>query len=84
MASPSTMPGNTIGSEAKLSSSQRPGSRVFTTIQQITAVTSMMMVALATASRRLFHTARSRFGYAMMVRYGSSVRRESASIDGTA
>ena len=44
------MPGNTIGREAKLSSSHRPGILVFTTIQQITAVTSMMIVALATAS----------------------------------
>src|SRR4051812_43712790 len=61
IARPSTMPGKTIGSEAKLSSSQRPGSRVFTTIQQITEVTSMMTVALATASSRLFQTERNRF-----------------------
>ena len=62
IARPSTMPGNTIGSEAKLSSSQRPGSLVFTTIQQITEVTSMMMVALASARSRLFHTERTMFG----------------------
>jgi hypothetical protein len=59
---PSTRPGNTIGSEAMLSSSHRPGSLVFTTIQQMTDVTSMITVALPKASSRLFHTERVRFG----------------------
>ena len=40
------MPGKTSGSEAILSSSQRPGSFVFTTSQQITEVTSMTTVAV--------------------------------------
>ncbi len=62
IARPSTRPGNTIGSEAMLSSSQRPGRRVFTTIQQITEVTSMTMVALATARTRLFQIERTMFG----------------------
>ena len=57
--SPSTRPGNTIGSEARLSSSQRPGIFVFTTIQQITEVTSMMIVALLEHSSRLFQIARA-------------------------
>src|SRR6266702_2204120 len=43
---PSTSPGKTIGSEATLSRSQRPGSLVLTTIQQMTEVTSMITVAL--------------------------------------
>ncbi len=68
IARPSTRPGKTIGSEAMLSSSQRPGSLVFTTIQQITEVTSMMRVALPIASSRLFHTERVRFGYERIVR----------------
>ena len=55
------MPGNTIGSEAKLSRSQRPGSFVLTTIQQMTDVTSMISVALDTASSKLFQKARSWF-----------------------
>src|SRR5947207_3008991 len=46
---PSTSPGKTIGSEAKLSRSQRPGSLVFTTIQQMTEVTSMITVAESAA-----------------------------------
>ncbi len=53
--SPSTSPGNTIGSDATLSSSQRPGSLVFTTIQQMTDVTSITIVAVPNESRRLFH-----------------------------
>ena len=52
IARPSTMPGNTIGSEATLSSSQRPGIFVFTTIQQITEVTSMISVALPTREQQ--------------------------------
>ncbi len=62
IARPSTRPGKTIGSEAMLSRSQRPGSLVFTTIQQMTEVTSMMSVALPNASRSEFHTERVRFG----------------------
>src|SRR5438067_923328 len=45
MASPSTRPGNTSGSEARLSISQRPGSRVRMTIKAMTDVTSMTAVA---------------------------------------
>ncbi len=59
---PSTRPGNTSGSEATLSSSQRPGSLVLTTIQQITALTSMISVALPKESSTVFHTERARFG----------------------
>ena len=60
--SPSTMPGNTKGSDATLSRSQRPGSFVFTTIQQITDVTSITIVAVPNDSRRLFQTVRARSG----------------------
>ena len=52
-------PGNTIGSDAMLSSSQRPGSLVFTTIQQMTDVTSITIVAVPNESSRLFHTVRA-------------------------
>jgi hypothetical protein len=45
-----------------LSSSHRPGSFVFTTIQQMTEVTSMITVAVPRESMRLFHTERVRFG----------------------
>jgi len=45
-----------------LSSSQRPGSLVLTTIQQITEVSSMMAVAQLKLSSRLLPTARIRFG----------------------
>ena len=38
---PSTRPRKYEGSDARLSSEPAPGIRVFTTIQQITAVTSM-------------------------------------------
>ena len=60
--SPSTSPGNTIGSDATLSSSQRPRNFVFTTIQQMTDVTSITIVALPNESTTLFHTVRPRFG----------------------
>jgi len=51
-----------MGSEATLSRSQRPGSLVFTTIQQMTEVTSMMRVALPNERSSVFHTERARFG----------------------
>ncbi|MNP81473.1 hypothetical protein D3C76_1798370 [compost metagenome] len=57
-----------MGSDARLSSSQRPGIRVFTTIQQITAVTSMMIVADPTHSSRLFSSARANVGWPRMAR----------------
>ncbi len=57
IARPRTRPGNTSGSEARLSSIQRPGSLVRTTIQHTTEVRSMTSVALPRASNRLFHTA---------------------------
>ena len=60
--SPSTSPGKTIGSEATLSRSQRPGSLVLTTIQQMTEVTSMITVALPKERISVFHTERTRFG----------------------
>ena len=62
IATPSTSPGNTIGSDAMLSRSQRPGSLVFTTIQQMTDVTSMTIVAVPNESRKLFQTVPGRFG----------------------
>jgi hypothetical protein len=82
IARPRTRPGNTIGSEATVSRTDRPGSFVLTTIQQMTEVTSITMVALPTARNRLFHTVRPRSGYANTNRYGSSVRLPSASRDG--
>jgi len=45
-----------------LSSSQRPGSGVFTTIQQMTEVTSMISVALPKESSSVFQTVRREFG----------------------
>ena len=56
------MPGNTSGSEAMLSSSQRPGIFVFTTSQQITDVTSITTVAEPNESTRLFHMVLARSG----------------------
>src|SRR5262244_689261 len=82
IARPRTSPGNTIGSEATLSSSHRPGIFVFTTIQQITEVTSMIRVALQSERTSVFHTVRPRFGYEKMYRYGSCVRLWSACHDG--
>ncbi len=60
--SPSTIPGNTKGSDATLSRSHRPGSFVFTTIQQITDVTSMTDEAVPNESNTLFQTVRPRSG----------------------
>ena len=57
IASPSTRPGNTSGSEARLSRSERPGSFVRSTIQQKIDVTSMISVALPSARKILFQTA---------------------------
>ncbi len=51
-----------MGSEARLSSSQRPGILVLTTIQQITEVISMINVADPKLSSMLFHTERARLG----------------------
>ena len=62
IASPSTRPGNTSGSDARLSSIQRPGIFVRTTIQEMTADISMTMVALPTASTRLFQTVSANCG----------------------
>ena len=56
MASPSTSPGKTSGIDAMLSSSHRPRIFVRTTIQAMTADTSITAVALPSASTRLFHT----------------------------
>src|SRR6266705_75463 len=49
---PSTSPGKTIGSEATLSRSQRPGSLVLTTIQQMTEVTSNTAKGSTTIRRK--------------------------------
>ena len=54
---PSTRPGITIGSEAMLSSIQRPGIFVRSTIQAMTAESSVTPVAQLSASTTLFHTA---------------------------
>ena len=56
IASPSTKPGKTSGSEARLSSIQRPGTLVRTTIHAMTAETSMTVLALPIARTTLFQT----------------------------
>ena len=66
------------------SSSPRPRARVLTTIQQMTDVTSMIAVAVATASPMLFSVARAIDGNAKTKRYGSSVSVRSAASEGTA
>ena len=62
MASPMTRPGITMGSEAMLSSTQRPGIRVRSTSQPITADSIITAVAVAKARKMLFHTALPMFG----------------------
>ena len=69
---------------ARLLSQSRPRTCVLTTTHEMTDVTSMIAVAVATASTMLFSVARAIDGNAMTKRYGSSVSVRSAASEGTA